>query len=112
MGDRGAELCAAGGRVSPEVRFLGVYPLCFTKSAQGFKNEWVAGGWKTRVWKWLKRLWLLECVEAFFTLMFECARALGRFRLGWENVAAWVRRDSIVRSLSVGGNERGLRGGC
>jgi hypothetical protein len=82
MGDREAELCAAGGRVSPEVRFLGVYPLCFAKSAQGFKNEWITGWWKTRVCKRLKMRRLLEGVFEFLAFVFERARAFGRVGLG------------------------------
>ena len=45
--------------------------------------------------KRLKMRWLLEGV-------FECARTLGRVGSGWKGIAAWVRRDSIVRSLNVG----------
>ena len=45
---------------------------------------------------------LLEGVFDFFPIRFERARALGRVRLGWD-IAAWVRRGSIVRSVDVGG---------
>ncbi len=55
------------------------------------------------MWKRLKMRGLLEGVFDFFPIRFECARALGRVRLGWENIAALVRRGSIVRSVDVGG---------
>jgi hypothetical protein len=55
------------------------------------------------VWKRLKMRWLLEGVFEFLALLFECARALGSFRLGWEKIAAWVRRGLIVRSVNVEG---------
>lgn len=74
--------------------FRGYTPVCFAKSVQGFKNELVAGGRKIRVCKRLKMGWL-------FGRVFECARALGRFRLGREKIAVLVRTDLIVRSGNV-----------
>jgi hypothetical protein len=53
--------------------------------------------------KRLKMQWLREGVFDFFAFRFECARALGRFWLGWKKIAAWVRRDLIVRSVNVEG---------
>jgi hypothetical protein len=53
------EIAPGVARVSPEVRFWGVYPLCFLKSAERLKNVWVRRGWEMSVCKRLKMNWLL-----------------------------------------------------
>lgn len=46
----------------------GVYPLCFSKSAQGVLNQWFANLWKTGVCRLLKIRGLRECVFGSYLL--------------------------------------------